>query len=92
LTDPVAIGFATQSRLPLESLCELTCKSENKENGTEVLRGSNFFHTFFSIPFIPLASPAVASYPLRIPVKTSVYLQPSFQASESFAGLSPSMA
>ena len=75
------MGSAIQSRLPLESLCKFTCKSETKANGTEVLPSSNFFHTFLSIPFIPF-----------IPVKTSVYLQPSFQASESFAGLSPSMA
>lgn len=51
-----------------DHLCNLSCKSETKDNRTEVLPGSNFCHAFLTIsfiPFIPVPNPFSASRRLR---------------------------
>gem|GEM_PF-3980788 len=62
---------ATQSRLPLESLCKLTCKSETKANRTEVLPGSNFCHAFLTIPLIPFIPVPESSLRAPAPLRES---------------------
>jgi len=64
LSDPAGMGFAMQSRLPLESSLQAPCKSETKANRTEVLPGSNFCNAILSIsfiPFIPVPNPFSAA-------------------------------